>query len=177
MGFCLKKFEKEPVQTMTILCVDDHPVIVRGLKNSVKRIFPEATILAFTVAGEALEYAQNHGCDVLLCEIELYNYGGISLAEQIRRINPCVNIIFVTVCSETEHAKEVLKLRPSGYLTKPITETQLAAELQQLRYPVVCCFWEGRMDYEKENLKYHFVNRVADIYDSGVGFCRPRLHG
>lgn len=121
---------------MTILCVDDHPMIVKGLKNSVKQIYPEATILAFTVARDALSYAQSHGCDVLLCEIELYNHGGITLAEQIRQVNPCVNIIFVTVCSEQEHAKEVLKLRPSGYLTKPIIESQLVAELQQLRYPV-----------------------------------------
>lgn len=121
---------------MTILCVDDHPVIVKGLKNSVKQIYPEATILTFTVAKDALSYAQSHGCDVLICEIELYNHGGITLAEQIRNINPCVNIIFVTVCSEQEHAKEVLKLRPSGYLTKPIIESQLVAELQQLRHPV-----------------------------------------
>ena len=121
---------------MTILCVDDHPVIVKGLKNSVKRIYPEATILTFTVAKDALAYARSYGCDVLICEIELYNHGGITLAEQIRCVNPCVNIIFVTVCSEQEHAKEVLKLRPSGYLTKPIIESQLAAELRQLRYPV-----------------------------------------
>lgn len=129
-------FQKEFVQTMTILCVDDHPVIVKGLKSSVKQIYPEATILTFTVAKDALSYAQTYGCDVLICEIELYNHGGITLAEHIRKVNPCVNIIFVTVCSEQEHAKEVLRLRPSGYLTKPITESQLMAELQQLRYPV-----------------------------------------
>ena len=123
---------------MTILCVDDHPVIVNGLKSTAKRIYPEATILAYTVAKDALTYAQSYGCDVLICEIELYNHGGLTLAEQIRRLNPCVNIIFVTVCSEEEHAKEVLKLRPSGYLTKPVVESQLVAELQQLRYPVVC---------------------------------------
>ncbi len=123
---------------MTILCVDDHPVIVKGLKNSAKQIYPEATIEAFTAATDALSYARCYGCDVLICEIELYNHGGITLAEHIREVNPCVNIIFVTVCSEQEHAKEVMKLRPSGYLTKPIIESQLAAELQQLRYPVVC---------------------------------------
>ena len=122
---------------MTILCVDDHPVIVNGLKSTAKRIYPEATILAYTVAKDALTYAQSYGCDVLICEIELYNHGGLTLAEQIRRLNPCVNIIFVTVCSEEEHAKEVLRLRPSGYLTKPMIESQLVAELQQLRYPVV----------------------------------------
>ena len=131
-------YKKESVQTMTILCVDDHPVIVKGLKDSVQRIYPEANILSFTAAKEALAYAQSHGCDVLLCEIELYNHGGITLAEEIRNINPMVNIIFVTVCSEQEHAEKVLKLCPSGYLTKPTTESLLAAQLQQLRYPVVC---------------------------------------
>ena len=123
---------------MTILCVDDHPVIVNGLKTSVQHVYPEATILAFTHAKDALAYAQTYGCDVLLCEIELYNHGGITLAEQIRRINPSVNIIFVTVCSEQEYAGEIIKLQPSGYLTKPTTEALLAAQLQQLRYPVVC---------------------------------------
>lgn len=121
---------------MTILCVDDHPVMVKGLQNSVKQICPTATTMAFTSAREALSYAQGNGCDVLICEIELYNHGGITLAEQIRRLNPYVNIIFATVCSEQEHAKEVFQLRPSGYLTKPLMESQLAAELQQLRYPV-----------------------------------------
>lgn len=123
---------------MTILCVDDHPVIVKGLQNSVKNIYPEATISAFTGARDALSYARLHGCDILLCEIELYNHGGLALAEQIRKINPRVNIIFVTVCSEQEHAEALIRLRPSGYLTKPTTDSLLVAQLQQLRYPVVC---------------------------------------
>lgn len=122
---------------MKILCVDDHPVIVKGLQDSVKQIYPDATTLAFTSAKDALSYAETYGCDVLLCEIELYNHGGLTLAEQIRNINPRVNIIFVTVCSKQEHADKILELRPSGYLMKPIIDSQLVAELQQLRYPVV----------------------------------------
>ena len=41
-----------------------------------------------------------------------------------------------TVCAEKEQAKEVLRLRPSGYLTKPATREQIAEELRNLRYPV-----------------------------------------
>ena len=58
------------------------------------------------------------------------------LAEEIKKINPKVNIIFVTVCGEREHAREVLKLKPSGYLTKPATQEQIMQELRELRYPV-----------------------------------------
>lgn len=123
---------------MTILCVDDHPIIAKGLQNSVTKIYPEATVRAFTGARDALSYAQLHGCDILLCEIELYNHGGLALAQQIRNLNPQVHIVFVTVCSEQEHAEALLQLRPSGFLTKPTTDSLLVAQLQQLRRPVVC---------------------------------------
>jgi DNA-binding NarL/FixJ family response regulator len=61
---------------------------------------------------------------------------GLFLAEKVKSINPRVNIIFVTVCSENEHAKTVMKLKPSGYLTKEATSTQILEELRDLRYPV-----------------------------------------
>lgn len=121
---------------MTVLCVDDHPVLLRGLEQNVRFAVPEADIHGFTNSKDALSYAKGHGCDVLLTEIELYNHGGMRLAEQIKALFPRANIIFVTVCAEKEHAKEVLRLRPSGYLTKPATREQIAEELQNLRYSV-----------------------------------------
>ena len=115
---------------MTVLCVDDHPVLLRGLKENVGLAVPGADIHGFANGRDALSYAEAHGCDVLLTEIELYNHGGMRLAEQIKALFPRVNIIFVTVCSEKEHAKEVLRL------TKPATREQIAEELRNLRYPV-----------------------------------------
>ena len=123
---------------MTILCVDNTPIMLQSLKESAEAAFPHANIQTFPAEELALDYAKKAGCDVLLCEINPPRLEGIFLAEEIKRINKKVNIIFVTVCSEREHAREVLNLRPSGYLTKPITDSQLMAELQQLRYPVVC---------------------------------------
>ena len=121
---------------MTVLCVDDHPVLLRGLEQNARLAMPDADIHCFTNARDALSHAGKYGCDVLLTEIELYNHGGMRLAAQIKALFPRANIIFVTVCSEKEHAKEVLRLRPSGYLTKPATREQIAEELRNLRYPV-----------------------------------------
>ena len=118
---------------MTVLCVDDHPVLLRGLEQNVRFAVPEADIHGFTNSKDALSYAKGHGCDVLLTEIDLYNCGGIQLADWIRKKFPRANIIFVTVCSEKEYAKEVLRLRPSGSLTKPATQEQIAEELHNLR--------------------------------------------
>ena len=121
---------------MTIICVDNTPIMLQSLKENAVLAFPRANVQPFPAAEAALTYAQQHGCDVLLCEINPPRLDGLFLAEKIKNLNPRVNIIFVTVCSESEHAKEVMRLKPSGYLTKEATNAQILEELQNLRYPV-----------------------------------------
>jgi DNA-binding NarL/FixJ family response regulator len=119
---------------MTIVCVDDHPVMLRGLTKSLRRLSPNAEIKTFGCAEDALKFIRQNGCDVLIPEIELYGMDGLMLAKQVKQINPKVNIIFLTVCDEREHAKEVFQLKPSGYLVKPANPEQLEVELTNLRY-------------------------------------------
>jgi YesN/AraC family two-component response regulator len=119
---------------MTVVCVDDHSVMLKGIKRSVEQILPSASIVAFENADDALAFVNENGCDVLISEIELCGVDGISLAKQVKRLNPKVNIIFLTVCDEKEHAKEVLRIKPSGYLLKPAKKEQLELELNNLRY-------------------------------------------
>lgn len=121
---------------MTIVCVDNTPIMLQSLKENATRSYPHADIQSFLTTEPALEYAKNIGCDVLLCEINPPRLEGLFLAEKVKQINPKVNIIFVTVCSESEHAKEVMRLKPSGYLTKEATNEQIMDELLNLRYPV-----------------------------------------
>ena len=119
---------------MTVVCVDDHPVMLKGLSESIRQLLPDASIQAFRRAEEAFGFAKENGCDVLISEIELGDLNGIMLARKMKKLNPRVNIIFLTVCDEREHAKEVFEIRPSGYLVKPANKEQLKLELCNLRY-------------------------------------------
>lgn len=121
---------------MTIVCVDNTPIMLQSLKENAEKAYPSADIQTFLSAGPALDYTVKHGCDVLLCEINPPRLEGLFLAEKVKELNPKVNIIFVTVCSESEHAKAVMRLKSSGYLTKEATNAQILEELQNLRYPV-----------------------------------------
>ncbi len=121
---------------MIIICVDNTPIMLQYLEENALVAFPNADVQTFLTAEAALNYAKTVGCDVLLCEINPPRLDGLFLAEKIQKLNPKVNIIFVTVCSESEHAKAVLRLKPSGYLTKEATNAQILEELQNLRYPV-----------------------------------------
>ena len=121
---------------MTILCVDNTPIMLQSLKENAEKAYPCANVQTFLTAAPALEYAEKFGCDVLLCEINPPRLEGLFLAEKVKQLHSRVNIIFVTVCSESEHAKAVMRLKPSGYLTKEATGAQIQEELQNLRYPV-----------------------------------------
>lgn len=121
---------------MKIICLDDHPTMLDSLVRELNIIAPSSEVNAFQNTETALEFAEENGCDVLFCEICLYGDDGLLFAEKMQAINPRVNIIFTTVCEEAERAKEVFRLHPSGYVTKPYTREQIAAELNSLRYPV-----------------------------------------
>ena len=121
---------------MTIVCMDNTPIMLQSLKENADKAYPYANVQTFLSAAPALDYAEKFGCDVLQCEINPPRLEGLFLAEKVKKITPKVKIIFVTVCSESEHAKAVMRLKPSGYLTKEATSAQILEELQSLRYPV-----------------------------------------
>jgi DNA-binding NarL/FixJ family response regulator len=119
---------------MIVVCVDDHPIMLNGLVKNVQQLLPGSSISAFGSAEKALDFAKENGCDVLISEIELCGIDGIMLAEKVKKLNPRVNIIFLTVCDEKEYAREVFKIKPSGYILKPAKKEQLELELNTLRY-------------------------------------------
>ena len=119
---------------MKIVCVDNHPVILKGLSRSIRQLLPDASINTFGCAEEAFGFARENGCDVLISEIELAGWNGITFAKKMKNLNPKLNIIFLTACDEREYAKEMFEIRPSGYLVKPAEKEQLEIELNNLRY-------------------------------------------
>jgi len=121
---------------MQIMCVDQSSWGLAELKRTVKHIIPEAHISGCRDPKKALECARKDGCDTLLTEIDFGGprWEGLELAEQIQKLNPRVNIIFVTDCPEREYAEELIRLRISGYVRKPYNSQKLAEELENLRY-------------------------------------------
>ena len=57
---------------------------------------------------------------------------GINLAKKLKKINPLVNIIFVTAFDN--YALDAYKLHASGYVLKPVSVEKIKKELDGLRY-------------------------------------------
>ena len=121
---------------MTVLCVDTNWIALYSLKKKIKKIQPDASIIICKKANEALNAARKQGIDVLITEIDFGGEKGegIRLAQEVKTLNPHVNIIFVTAASVRDYAQLLVKLRYSGYLTKPFGTEELREELCNLRY-------------------------------------------
>lgn len=119
---------------MNIIIVDDEQLAVDNLTQLLKKVVPTAAVSGFTDLDDALAYLQHQEVDIAFLDIELGEYNGIALANMCKQYRPNINIIFVTGYSQ--YSMDAFKLHASGYLLKPVRETDLLHELSNLRNPL-----------------------------------------
>ena len=119
---------------MKILLVDDEKLQLIRLLNTVKKVLPDSEILSYTNPVLAFKENENNLIDIAFLDIEMPEINGIQLAKKLKRINPKINVIFVTAYDN--YALDAYKLHASGYVTKPVNEKKLKEEIEGLRFDV-----------------------------------------
>ena len=120
-----------------VIMVDDRKLILTGGLPILEEVMPHATVMGFTQASEAVEYAKANRVVLAFLDIELRNTSGLELCRTLLGINPRTNIVFLTAYSE--YALDAWSTGASGFMLKPITPDGVREQLQNLRYP----FWTG----------------------------------
>ena len=120
---------------MKILCVDDEPLMLQMLEIAIQEAKPDAEVFAFEDQDELLEEAKKGDCDIAFLDIHMRGMTGVELAKELKKVNPKMNIIFVTGFSE--YAGEAMKMHASGYIMKPVTKEKVEEELKDLRFPII----------------------------------------
>lgn len=115
-------------KAMKIVHVDDNKFALNEMQKDISQIVPNAELHSFQSPEPALAFAEAHGCDVLMTEVEFWadQLGGIELAKTIQELAPKVKIIFVTVWCEYEVEQELSGLQISGLISKPWKVEKLA---------------------------------------------------
>ena len=117
---------------MRILAVDDERNALNGMMQIIREEVPEAQVDGFTLARQAMEFAREHAPDIAFLDISMPGMDGITMAEELKKLYPYVNVIFTTGYSE--YAPDAFQLHASGYIMKPVTREKVAEELSHLRY-------------------------------------------
>ena len=152
---------------MKILALDDEPLALESLLDAIRRAAPDADCQGFEYPEDVLDAARRAGCDVAFLDVEMSGMNGVALAEQLKAVNPAVNIIFCT--GFARYQGDAFALHASGYLLKPITPEKVRQELSNLRRPVssrhrlrVQCFGNFEVYLDEMPLLFHY-NRTKEL--------------
>lgn len=120
-----------------VIMVDDRKLILTGGLPILEEVMPNATVMGFTAASEAVAYAKSNRVALAFLDIELRNTNGLDLCRTLLEINPRTNVVYLTAYSE--YALDAWGTGASGFMLKPITPQGVRDQLKNLRYP----FWTG----------------------------------
>lgn len=107
----------------TVLIVEDNPIIQNGLEKILLSLDPSLDVIKTGYAKEAFRIAGEIPIDMFLLDIQLYDYSGMELGEQIRSIKDYLltPIIFITAIP----SQEILafkKIHCYDYIVKPFSD-------------------------------------------------------
>ena len=148
---------------MKILCVDDEKLQLLRLERFVKEILTDEEVSSFMNPLDAMEAAKSIPFDIAFLDIQMPAVNGITIAKTLKTTNPKVNIIFVTAFDS--FGLDAMKLRASGYISKPVTKEKIQAELDGLRFPVELpkakriqakCFGNFELYYDGTPIKFSY---------------------
>jgi len=115
-----------------VTLVDDHPIVRRGLKETLSA---EADIVVVGEASRSEEVLSALGasaCDVVLLDISLPGRGGLDVLKDIRRSFPDVRVLVVSTHDESQYAVRAMRAGAAGYLTKTSPPEELVRAVRQL---------------------------------------------
>jgi two-component system nitrate/nitrite response regulator NarL len=108
-----------------ILLVDDHPVVLSGLRNYFSS-HPQFKIVGAASDGaEAIHKARETNPDVVLMDIRLPGLNGIEATRALRKEIPKAKVIALTMHNDKEHVLEIIRAGAKGYVLKDTSPSEL----------------------------------------------------
>ncbi len=108
-----------------VLIADDHQLFREGLHNLLKTA-EDINVIAQAEDGEdAIDKVSTYQPDVLLIDIAMKNMNGIEATKLLKKKNPELKIIAVSMHSDKQYVKGMLEAGADGYLLKNCTYRQL----------------------------------------------------
>src|SRR5690606_20340439 len=101
-----------------VIIADDHAILRDGLKQILAETDDIQVIAEAENATKAIMMVRKHLADVLILDISLPDRNGVEVAKILKRENPDLAILMLSMHKEDQYAVRSLKAGASGYLTK-----------------------------------------------------------
>lgn len=121
------------VKKSTILLVDDHPLLRKGLKQLIS-FDDELEVIAEASGGEeAIEIAEREDPDLIILDLNMQGMDGLQTLAKMRELGVTSRIIMLTVSDADEDVLTAISQGADGYLLK---DTDPDLLLEQIKLSV-----------------------------------------
>ena len=120
----------EPTEVLGILCVDDHPLVRKGIA-AILANEKDMKLVAEAGSGvEALEAFRKFHPDVTLMDLRMPGVDGIEATKEIRKIDPEAKIIALTSYDGDQEIYRALEAGVRGYILKESVHTEIVRAIR-----------------------------------------------
>ena len=119
--------------SVRILLVDDHAILLDGVKNLLDKEDGLKVVGTAENAEKALEFLKTNDVDLIVTDFNMPGMDGLSLVNTIRRIFPNMKTIVLSMHDETHLVKEILRTGINGYVLKKDTHRELLKAIHEVQ--------------------------------------------
>jgi DNA-binding NarL/FixJ family response regulator len=112
-----------------VVLADDHAIVTEGLKALLEREFEIAATVANGRA--AIRAVRDFNPAVIVLDISMQQLNGIETARQIRKLDPKIKIVFLTMHNELAYVQEAFGAGASGYVLKHSASVDLLLAIRR----------------------------------------------
>lgn len=152
-----------------ILLVDDHDLMLQGLKRIVECSLPEIKVVCTASTGqEALLLIASQSFDLFLLDMELPDMSGLDIITHIRKKAPKARIIVNTMHEEIWFIKNMMQCDIDGILFKSVDATKITEAIRRVLdgETYYCTYAEhvrNQMKRSEEGRKEELTLRELDV--------------
>ncbi|HEY4620301.1 MAG TPA: response regulator transcription factor [Gaiellaceae bacterium] len=118
------------METISVLIVDDHPVVRRGLRTFLE-LHEDVRVVAEASNGiDGVSLAEELEPDVVLMDLVLPDLDGIEATRRIRSVSPSTSVIVLTSFADDDKVFPAIKAGAVAYLLKDAEPQQLVEAIR-----------------------------------------------
>lgn len=118
--------------TIRVFIADDHAIVREGLKQILAES-PDIIVAGEAENGlDAIKLFRKSRCHVMLLDISMPDRSGIDVLKQVKKENPEIAVLMLSMHREDQYAIRSLKAGAAGYLTKQSAPRELVTAIRQV---------------------------------------------
>ncbi len=117
---------------LRILVADDHPIIRRGLRQTIAETSDMVVADEASNGWEVLSKVRATQYDVVLLDISMPGSSGVDIVRQLKNERPRLPVLILSIHPEEQYAVRALRAGASGYLTKESAPEELIAAIRKV---------------------------------------------